>query len=223
MAKNAVGESASAWQVVAVASDDISIGWRTAACGSDNAISFVTKGASGWLKLSHCCCSEKKRRRMESRFTTSQMDGRFLSLSKNNDTRRNDQDIDDNQVQSMEKRSTHKYTLLRVTKCAPAEYDPKSDASGKEKEKANIRVEQCEISCTKRTISDIACTTIQTYFIAINEIQFAINYTIALLRTHSPNDLDLVMYFSDQDGTTMEEFVNIRTRHTKRLNECGIL
>ncbi|XP_018368317.1 PREDICTED: uncharacterized protein LOC108764528 [Trachymyrmex cornetzi] len=28
---------------------------------------------------------------------------------------------------------------------------------------------------------------------------------------------------SDQDGTTMEEFVNIRARRTKSLNECGIL
>lgn len=37
------------------------------------------------------------------------------------------------------------------------------------------------------------------------------------------NDLDLVTYFSDQDGTTMEEFVNIRTRRTRSLNECGIL
>ncbi|KYN15979.1 hypothetical protein ALC57_11776, partial [Trachymyrmex cornetzi] len=119
-AKNAVGESASAWQVVAVASDDISIGRRAAACGSDNAISFVPKGASGRLKLKHA----------------------------NNDTRRNDQDIDNNQMQSIEKRAFDSNLMY---------------------------------------------------------------------------DLDLVMYFSDQDGTTMEEFVNIRARRTKSLNECGIL
>ncbi|KYQ55002.1 hypothetical protein ALC60_06131 [Trachymyrmex zeteki] len=182
MAKNAVGESASAWQVVAVGSDDISIERRAAACGSDSS-NFVSKGASGRLK--------------------------------DNDTRHNDQDVDDNQMQMYGEKSCYfvevyiQIYALRVC----AEYDLKSNASGKEKEEANIRVEHnCEISCTADKSRDNSCP--RVLIPAVAQVAFDLNLK---------NDLDLVTYFSDQDGTTMEEFVNIRTRRTRSLNECGIL